>query len=570
MPHFSLLAEYAGEDDESGAIHAPYRGSTPPLDPEERAAIVEEAIADMVRREQQQYDDNLQLLSSLGTPRKKTPEEKAAAKKRKMDAKNRAARASDGTITSMKSEVFLLPKGGPIIRKVTFMKPEPEADDGDDDLDDLGRQLKEIRRMQRHTSALEQKLASKQRQLQEVLLRQAEARKALTTISGRKKMGRPRRVEVEDPLLSAGDPLMVLRSEEEPADLLLANDLFSVPADLTEAKRMIFSLRQEVLALRNSALKHAHTATIHRIDTIGKEVKRDMRHAAVMKRMGDALSSVFSPAQQSRLLKNKKLLPWTSDDYMRAIMLRSLCRRRTFEYVRNVMKIPMPSMFALRSAAAFGRYPEVSRAFKELREQKRLSFITGSNRAKQTAQLETEVVDAAELPDELTLEHLEQVENIHGAGRPMGTPRRRGRGRGGGGRGRAGAALARKRTWLEARQPISREEDVAWQTEEVVEEVVEGEEEQGVVMMETPSPQKPCWNAVDLTELIEFEHEEHSSSIDDAWSRHVQSSLGVAVLSPPRGRGRGVGRQRAPHYVPPGGEGQTRGHPSNLTFAQEL
>ena len=586
---FSLLEEYAGEDDESGAVHGTDGGVTPPLEPEERAAIVEEAIADMLRREQEQCEENLQFLSSLGAPRKKIPGEPKVAKKLKIFSKYAQPTAIDGSITSMKSEVLMLPKGGPIIRKVTFMKPKSDLDEDDDEMDDLGRQMREIRRMQRQTSALKQKLAAKQLQLKEVLLQQAAAHAALASLTGRR-VGRRKRADVEEGeaaeggLFSAGDTLTVLRAEEEPAELALASDMLSVPADLAEAKRIIFSLRQEVLTLRNSALKHAHTATMQRIDTIGKEVKRDVRQAAVVKRLRDGLSSVFSRAQQSRILKGKKIVPWESEDYMRAIALRRLCRRRTFEFVRNTMKIPLPSMFALRSAAAFGRFPEVSRGFKELREQKRLRFITGQARAKQDSlELEPreEVIASMDISGPLILEPLE---------RPL--PRRCGRGRGSAGKKRWRPELVEivegNRRWSpeetgaadkngrwQPEETENMEENRSWRPEEAKdaeenrrwrpEEAEHGESSwrPGEVEVEVSSPRKPCWNAVDLTELIEFEQDERSSSMDDSWSRHVQSSL--ALLGSPRGRGRGLSRPR-----PAAGGKRAPGSSGQLSSAQEL
>ncbi|XP_043223190.1 uncharacterized protein LOC122382211 [Amphibalanus amphitrite] len=554
----SLLEEYAGDEEEEWEALHPLREQSPPLDPEDRAAIIEEAMAEQLRREQWQRDQKLDMLASVGKPRKRAPTTSVAAKRRKAASNVSLSRGVEGTITSMKSEVYNLPNGGPIIRKVTFMKPEVEQRDEGEDLDDLGRQLKEIRRMQRQTGVLEQKLATKQRQLQELLLQQAAAQSTLTSLTGRQS-GRRRREDVEAEqalqnaaMFPAGHPLMVLRSEEEPVELALANDMLSVPADMLEAKRMIFSLRQEVLALRNSSLKHAHTATTQRIDAIGRDVKRDIRQAAIIERMRDALNAVFTRAQQSRLLKSKRLLPWEAEDYMRAIALRRLCRRRTFEFVRNTMNIPLPSMFALRSAAAFGRFPEVSRGFKELREQKRLRFIKGpgpwSRPRPQPAAvvaelepLETEVIAAGEMAGQLTLDHMDAAEQH--------SPVRRGQ-----------AHSITKQKWRS--YEVDDDED---EEEDVVEEVE-------VFEAETPSPAKQCWNAVDLTELIEFEHEDQSSSIDDGWSQHVEPPL--AVVGRPRGRGRGrgrgVGRPRGRRGASVSGGRQAPVHSTSLVFADEL
>ena len=170
------------------------------------------------------------------------------------------------------------------------------------------------------------------------------------------------------------EPFLVLRPDlivPELRDLPALRDMLTVPTTLTEALRLVFALRKDMLVLRNGVLKQALAKAEEQI-----EMRRKPPPVVDNKqeRLLTELSKVFSRAQLAFLRDGGKTEPWTLEDYLQSISLRMICRHSTFEYVTNVMNIPLPSMHSVRSMASCGLMPEVTKRYKELAEAKDLRF----------------------------------------------------------------------------------------------------------------------------------------------------------------------------------------------------
>ena len=169
--------------------------------------------------------------------------------------------------------------------------------------------------------------------------------------------------------------LLVLRPElivPELRELPTLDDMLTVPATLTEATRLIFALRKDMLVLRNSVLKRALTKSAEQIEIYRKRTNV-VRQETKQERLLQKLEQVFSKAQLTFWSDGGgNNVTWTLEDYLQSISLRMLCCHRTFDYVRKTMEIPLPSMRAVRSMANCGLMPEVTKRYKELAEVKDL------------------------------------------------------------------------------------------------------------------------------------------------------------------------------------------------------
>ncbi|XP_037081720.1 uncharacterized protein LOC119102455 [Pollicipes pollicipes] len=178
--------------------------------------------------------------------------------------------------------------------------------------------------------------------------------------------------------------LVVLRPEPDQAlrDLPHANELYSIPTSLKQALHVIFDLRMEVVRLRKVVMQRTIALAEEQVARANEEMESTRRES----RMLDQLDSVFTRVQQSRLLPGERHLKWKSEDFLRAIALRRLCRRSAFAYVRNTLKIPLPSMPSVRSVAVRGRMPVVTERFDELERWWKLRDTGPQKKPEQSAQ----------------------------------------------------------------------------------------------------------------------------------------------------------------------------------------
>ncbi|KAF0297546.1 hypothetical protein FJT64_004996 [Amphibalanus amphitrite] len=140
---------------------------------------------------------------------------------------------------------------------------------------------------------------------------------------------------------------------------------------------MIFDLRRDMLKLRNALLRRALEKTEGEIQMRTKKTRPDKQQRLIKQ-----LVKLFSGAQLAFWRDNGKSVPWGLQDYLHAISLRKLCSHNTYQYVTGTLKLPLPSMFSVRSMAACGLLPEVSERYQELAEIKHLNFDRRRSRKK--------------------------------------------------------------------------------------------------------------------------------------------------------------------------------------------
>ncbi|XP_043209439.1 uncharacterized protein LOC122374643 isoform X2 [Amphibalanus amphitrite] len=295
----------------------------------------------------------------------------------------------------------------------------------------------------------------------------------------------------DDSCAKDANELLVLRSEDvvpELGDLPTMNQLLTLPSTLTEATRMIFDLRRDMLKLRNALLRRALEKTEGEIQMRTKKTRPDKQQRLIKQ-----LVKLFSGAQLAFWRDNGKSVPWGLEDYLHAISLRKLCSHNTYQYVTGTLKLPLPSMFSVRSMAACGLLPEVSERYQELAEIKHLNFDRRRSRKKR-----------AQSPEGLADGTIAQPESTD-TNRPVARARR-----GGGSGGISRSPIKRART----------------------EDLIEPEAPPAIL-------RRPCWG--DLNQRVTVD--QFASDAEQRSDSSGNESY-VTMTSPLRNRVRGRGRGR--------------------------
>ncbi|XP_037086675.1 uncharacterized protein LOC119107351 [Pollicipes pollicipes] len=371
VKHRRLLDRCEVKEEEPEAVKAMHqpRTETAPLAPGQRAALVEQAIADLEAREERMQREQ-EACHKFGLT--STPQWQGQKRGYGAAGANGPERGASPQIKRPRAER----------EDILRMEPPPpssgdEISDDDEalaDADCLDLQLRVMTRMQRKIAALERRLEGRRQRLREATDRYEAT---IAELDKRRGMDEPGRRRPAETLRVRGarpdpDPILVLHRERDEVleELPPGDDMLTLPTDLPMALRVISRLRLEVMALRSRVLQRAFRNVTHRVEMM----QVNEGHARAEIRWMDSLDAVFTPAQKARVRPDCRMVPWAREDYLKAIALRWVCRRSTFDYVRNTMRIPLPSMYSVRAVAAFGRFPEVTQRYKELTEHKRLRF----------------------------------------------------------------------------------------------------------------------------------------------------------------------------------------------------
>ena len=164
---------------------------------------------------------------------------------------------------------------------------------------------------------------------------------------------RGRRKIVEDIFETQSKRKKVEQSEEQCTPL----SVVTVGTN-TETSQIELKLRTKISHLRSTIYKQRKVIRSLRLPLKGrKDTKKEQ--SLIVQKASDLLAGYFSPGQVKCIVEQKRRVRWCEADLKMALTLRHLSRK-TYNYLRRFMKIPLPAPSTLSSwSRAFKCYPGV-------------------------------------------------------------------------------------------------------------------------------------------------------------------------------------------------------------------
>ncbi|XP_037072553.1 uncharacterized protein LOC119093669 [Pollicipes pollicipes] len=230
-------------------------------------------------------------------------------------------------------------------------------------------------------------------------------------------------------------PLLVLRAD--PGDVNAVPDgvfpelpVITAPLNVQEATDTIFDLKLEVLSLRARLARRAAVETALRVQMVQRDTAHALSENAMLAdlaqtksdeaaRAGElraALQTVFSRAQIAAIERPDHPVPWVEEDYEKAVELRWFCSQRAYDYVRNGLNVPLPTMNSIRALVSDGSYPAVVQRFLDLVRKRAMEGSTVGEDEDEPEDLHEEVVSSA--ADSSQSGHAGQLFLVENAGSP--------------------------------------------------------------------------------------------------------------------------------------------------------
>ena len=182
--------------------------------------------------------------------------------------------------------------------------------------------------------------------------------------------------------------LPTLLTKMQPYQRYLDSDSFTeTPADLEEAQAFNYQLKVQFLKLQTTMLrwgiknKKIHDSALKEVEQKQERFKKKTASGARLRellRLETAVKSVFSPSQIKVITRlhggkgsstagDPPAKPsggahWDEDDLRRVLELRAISSDRAVSYVREKLKVPLPTMAAVKLRCA--KSPELNEAYK--------------------------------------------------------------------------------------------------------------------------------------------------------------------------------------------------------------
>ncbi|XP_037073506.1 uncharacterized protein LOC119094551 [Pollicipes pollicipes] len=125
-------------------------------------------------------------------------------------------------------------------------------------------------------------------------------------------------------------------------------DAILPPTNMREALDMVHQLRLQNLSLQAELMRTGGEHLRRGRKKVMATITAERLHH--LEKLETAVERVFTPSQIRAMSHGFKRnsVQWREEDFRRAVTLRSLCSNKMFEYVRNDMKIPLPSIETLK------------------------------------------------------------------------------------------------------------------------------------------------------------------------------------------------------------------------------